>query len=287
MKIGVMAESFRTDFKTAAAIAKQLGASGMQSYASSFGADGIMGYCDGDLSKKTVAENEIKEVRSIMSDAGLCFSAICGDFGCAMYYTKNRAEIDREKRVMEVADKLGTKIVTTHIGVIPGYECEQYDSMMKVYGELARFAESAGCVFAIETGPEKSPLLKAFLDKIDSKGCGVNLDPANLVMCAGENPIEAVKNLKDYIVHTHAKDGIQHRPFDTRALYAPQYYNVEPATGKLISEMPLGEGNVPWDGYMAALKEIGFDGFLTIEREVGDDPKRDIEKAVDFLKKYL
>ena len=287
MKIGVMAESFRTDFKSAVKIAKQLGADGMQAYASSFGADGIMGYCDGDLSKKTVAENEIKEVRSIMSDAGLCFSAICGDFGCAMYYTKNRAEIDREKRVIEVAEKLGTKIVTTHIGVIPDYECGQYDSMILVYGELARFAESAGCKFAIETGPEKSPLLKAFLDNVNSKGCAVNLDPANLVMCAGENPVEAVKNLKDYIVHTHAKDGIRNRPVDTRALYAPQYYDLPPEDWSAISEMPLGDGNVPWDGYIAALKETGFDGFLTIEREVGENPKGDIEKAVTFLKKYL
>ena len=287
MKIGVMAESFRTDFKSAVAVAKQLGANGMQAYASSFGADGILGYCNGDASKKTVAENEIKEVLSIIGDAGLCFSAICGDFGCDMYYTKNIAEIDREKRVIEIAAKLGTKIVTTHIGVVPDYECKQYDSMFEVYGSLARFAESAGCVFAVETGPEKSPLLKSFLDRVASKGAGVNLDPANLVMCAGEDPIEAVKNLKDYIVHTHAKDGVQHRPFDTRALYAPKHYDLEPAPWDLISEVPLGDGNVPWDGYIAALKEIGYDGFLTIEREVGDDPKADIEKAVKFLHKYI
>lgn len=287
MKIGVMAESFRTDFKSAVNIAKQLGANGMQAYASSFGADGIMGYCDGDLSKKQVAENEIKEVRAIIGDAGLCFSAICGDFGCEMYYTKDSKLIDREKRVIEVAAQLGTDIVTTHIGVIPDYACEQYDSMFEVYSSLAEFAGKGNCKFAIETGPEKSPLLKAFLDKVNSKGSAVNLDPANLVMCAGENPVEAVKNLKDYIVHTHAKDGIQHRPFDTRALYAPKYYGLEPAPWDIISEMPLGDGNVPWDGYMTALKEIGYDGFLTIEREVGENPKADIEKAVSFLKKYI
>ena len=53
------------------------------------------------------------------------------------------------------------------------------------------------------------------------------------------------------------------------------------------AEVPLGEGQVPWDNYIAALREIGFDGFLTIERECGDDPARDIQLAIDFLKKYV
>jgi sugar phosphate isomerase/epimerase len=54
-----------------------------------------------------------------------------------------------------------------------------------------------------------------------------------------------------------------------------------------FKEVPLGEGEVDWDNYLKALKEIGFDGFLTIERETGDDPCADIVKAVDFLRKKL
>ena len=53
------------------------------------------------------------------------------------------------------------------------------------------------------------------------------------------------------------------------------------------AEVPLGEGQVPWDNYIAALREIGFDGFLTIEREVGDNPVADIRKAAEFLKAYI
>jgi sugar phosphate isomerase/epimerase len=51
-----------------------------------------------------------------------------------------------------------------------------------------------------------------------------------------------------------------------------------------FKELPLGEGDVDFDGYLAALREVGFDGFLTIERECGDDPVRDIRLAVDFLR---
>jgi sugar phosphate isomerase/epimerase len=52
-------------------------------------------------------------------------------------------------------------------------------------------------------------------------------------------------------------------------------------------EVPLGEGQVDWDKYLMALRDIGYDGFLTIERETGDDPEKDIVMAVDFLKSKI
>ena len=58
-------------------------------------------------------------------------------------------------------------------------------------------------------------------------------------------------------------------------------------TGSSFKEVPLGEGSVKWDEYLAALNDIGYKGFLTIEREVGDDPEKDIGNAVSFLKGYM
>ncbi len=277
MKIGAMIESFRLDFKEAAAAAKKIGADGVQVYAS--------GIVHADMS-----DAEIANVRAILAGEGLAVSALCGDFGCKMFYRPEtcRDLIEREKRVMLVAQKLGTNIVTTHIGVVPDDEnCEQYESMHRVCKELADFADSVGGRFAVETGPEKAAVLKKFLDSLSSRGVSVNLDPANLVMCAGDDPVKAVGILKDYIVHTHAKDGIQNYYVDTRRLYAAEYYGLEPASWDSIREVPLGEGGVDWPAYIAALKSIGYDGYLTIERECGDDPSADIRAAASFLKKLL
>ena len=142
--------------------------------------------------------------------------------------------------------------------------------MHKVCYELAEFAKSIDGHFAVETGPEASLILKDFLDSLGSDGVSVNLDPANLVMCAGDDPVQAVYNLKDYIVHTHAKDGIQLKAFDTRTFYAPTFFGLEkiPSAG-LFKEVPLNQGGVCWDKYLAALREIGYEGYLTIERECG------------------
>jgi sugar phosphate isomerase/epimerase len=141
--------------------------------------------------------------------------------------------------------------------------------------------------YAIETGPEKAVILKDFLDTLNGAGMGVNFDPANLVMCAGDNPVSAVHTLKDYIVHTHAKDGIQLKPYDTRRIYAAKYYGLPPADETTYQEVALGEGKVDWQNYLTALKDIGYNGFLTVERECGADPAKDILTAVTFLKLFI
>lgn len=157
--------------------------------------------------------------------------------------------------------------------------------MHRVCFELAEFAKSIGGHFAVETGPERATLLKSFLDSLGSDGVAVNLDPANLAMCACDDPTAAVYTLKDYIVHTHAKDGRNIKPFDTKALYSPRYYGLPAVKGKgiLFEELPLGEGAVNWDTYLAALRDIGFDGYLTVERECGNQPHVDIAEAIRFL----
>jgi len=276
MKIGVISNSFRTDFRTAVKKAAKLGADGIQTYAG------------GEAIPFDASAAKIRETKAIMEDAGLVFSAVCGDFGNVMYYEKIRELIDREKRILEIAKELGTNIVTTHIGVVPETEnCVQYESMHEVCYELSEYAKSMGGHFAVETGPERAELLKRFLSSLGSDGVAVNLDPANLAMCAGDDPVGAVYTLKDYIVHTHAKDGVQLKPFDTKALYSPRYYGIPAVKGRgiLYDELPLGEGSVDWSAYLSALRDIGYDGYLTIERECGDTPAKDIAEAVKFLDK--
>ena len=284
MKIGVIIDSFRRDFATSVKMAKEVGADGIQ-----IGARFLIGDGDKMVGHATEAKQvSISEAKKIIDDAGIKVSAICGDFGCDMYYTRDRKLIDTEKRLLDMAKELGTNIVTTHIGVVPETEnCIQYESMHEVCYELAEYAKANGGHFAVETGPEKSELLKKFLDSLGSDGVAVNLDPANLVMCAGDDPVVAVHNLKDYIVHTHAKDGIMLKKCDTRALYSPRYYGFAKLKGsEHYRERPLGEGGVNFDTYLPALREIGFDGYLTIERECGDTPSEDIAKAVKFLDAY-
>lgn len=274
--IGVIIDSFRTDIVSAVKKAAEVGAQGIQVYSTY-----------GEMAPENMTAAKRREFAALVDDNGLKISALCGDLGGGFTdREKNPERIRRSKLILELAKELGTDIVTTHIGVVPSYpQAEQYKIMQEACFELSAYADGLNAHFAVETGPETSLILKGFLDSLNSRGVAVNLDPANLVMVAGDDPVQAVYNLKDYIVHTHAKDGRMLLADNAEAVYSESEEPV--VTAKSYIELPLGEGDVPWPAYLAALEDIGFKGFLTIEREVGDDPEKDIRKAVAFLRDLI
>jgi sugar phosphate isomerase/epimerase len=107
-------------------------------------------------------------------------------------------------------------------------------------------------------------------------------------MVTGDDPVAAARLLGPHIVHTHAKDGRQLRKCDAAEVYGAfaegGFAALEARMGRLFEEVPLGQGAVDWDGYLAALEAAGYRGYLTIEREVGRDPSADIAAAVRFLR---
>ncbi len=273
--IGVIIESFCTDTLSAIKKAAAMGAAGIQMYATS-----------GEHAPENMNAEARKELLDTVKSNGLCFSAICGDLGKGFgNKEQNPALIEKSKRILDLAKDLGTDIVTTHIGVVPSDKNhERYKVMQDACRELAEYADSIGSHFAVETGPETSAVLKEFLDSLNSRGVGVNLDPANLVMVTGDDPVKAVYNLRDYIVHTHAKDGVMLVKGVPEYIYGVVHpIPAEISAQRYFEEVPLGSGSVPFREYLKALEDIGYKGFLTIEREVGDTPEKDIKTAFDYL----
>lgn len=284
MKIGVIAELLRKPLAEDIAFAAEIGVQGVQ-LCVNHGEDGI------NLAQATDAE--LAELDALVRKNGLVISAICGDCGESFQLESTwQGRVELMKKIFDAASKLGVKVVTTHIGCVP--DCPDdpiYKTTVKSVRAAADYAYSKGCVFAIETGPELADVLKSFILDVNSKGLGVNLDPANLRGVSCEDPVYAVETLAPYIVHTHAKDSI-----NTHVGSAAKFYGLPNPDGTArnitarasgFKEVPLGTGMVPWDAYLAALKKIGFDGFLTIERECGENPVGDIKMAVGFLKDKL
>lgn len=280
-KIGIMTESFRLPIEESLKKAQAMGVDGVQLNAASQ-----------ELPVDTITPERVRDIRKMVEDHGLVVSAVCGDFGGHGFARAedHPARIERSKRVVDLALELGCNIVTTHIGVVPAdTKVPRFAVIREACNQLASYAHNSGAYFAIETGPETAVVLKALLDSLDTKGVGVNMDPANLVMVTGDDPAKAVHTLKDYIVHTHAKDGVMVQKSDPETVYN---FFAEGGIGDLrlgdyFSEVPLGQGHVDFDAYTKALTDIGYSGFLTVEREVGATPEDDIRLAVDFLRKYL
>ena len=275
--IGAMVDSFRQETRAAIKTAAEIGVQGLQMYATT-----------GENSPENLVGQKRKDLLQYVKDNGLQFSAICGDLGKAFIYPeRNVMLIEKSKRIMDLAKELESDVVTTHIGVIPADKtCDRYKIMQAAAYELAQYADSVGAHFAIETGPEVAVTLKAFLDDLGSTGVAVNLDPANFAMVTKDDPVQAVYTLQKYIVHTHAKDGVNLKPCNPEDIYSEMDHGAwdqEPA----FKEMPLGQGAVDFPKYLKALEEIGYKGFLTIEREVGGNPAADIKLAADYLRDVI
>ena len=259
MKIGVIPDSFQVPFKEAVLLARDLGVEGLQPYVTR-----------GELAPENLTKEDRADVLKFVRDNGLVFSALCADFG--LHFNErgtNEEGIRRTMAMMDLARDLDTNVITTHIGRVPEDEnCEDYANMVATIERLGQYGDSIGVVFATETGPEPALPLRRMLEKANTHSAKVNLDPANLFMCAGENPVNSVRVLRDYIAHTHAKDG-QMNPDGS------------------YTEYRLGDGGVPFFHYISTLKEVGYDGFLTIEREAGATRMDDIRHAVELLRGIL
>jgi len=255
LKIGVLIDSLRLGVREGIRRAAELGFDGFQVYVTG-----------GELAPEAMTRSARREFRTLVTDSGLELSALCVELGGYTDEASVDERVERTRRMLDLGVDLGARVHTAHIGRIPD------DPAAKARRTLAAALEAIGtyaaeheCCFACETGPEDTPLMRDFLAALACEGLKVNYDPANLVM-KGYDVVRGVYALAPLIVHTHAKDGIR-RPDGSR------------------QEVPVGKGQVPWESYVAALREVGYEGFFTIERESGDDPVADAIAAKRFLER--
>lgn len=281
MKIGMIVEMLRQPLREALKTAAEMGVTGVQIYA-------VYGT---DHNLMEMSDEEVRDLKKYCDSLGLTVSAVCCDLGGHGFADAagNPDRIAKTKKIIDKAALLDTHVLTTHIGVVPSDPSNpRYPVMVEAMRECGEYALAHDMVMAIETGPEPAKTLKRFLGDINCKGCGINLDPANLAMVCKDDPAQAVLTLAGHIVHTHAKDGVNLRDCDPEVVYGAfadgGFEKMVEEGGAFFQEVPLGTGDVDWEAYLGALKKIGYDGYLTIEREVGADPKADIAMAIEFLK---
>ena len=259
LKVGAFLSSFRLDLKNALAKAQEIGLAGIQ-----------LSSLPPEINVEDISAKKAAEIIRLFKDHNLVISAVCGDIGGFALDDEREAgiRVERTRRIMDNTRRLGVAIVQTHIGCIPeDFNDKKVVIMRKCLEKIGQYGRKIGVVLATETGPEPASTMKRFLDTIRIPSIKVNYDPANLVM-NGFDCIGGVAELKDYIVHTHAKDGRKEKDAQGR------------------KEQPLGQGEVNFQRYIAALDTIGYQGFYVIEREVGETPAKDIAEAKRFLSQF-
>lgn len=256
------------------------------------GAEGVQMYAVDELHPDTITSEGIEEVKRLAADCGQTITALCGELGGHGFAeeAENAAKIIYMKKALDLAKKLGTDVVTTHIGVIPQDKSHpRYAVMLAACRAVGQYAQSLGASVAIETGPETIATLCEFIHDCGG-GISINYDPANLAGSRRDDEVQGVYTGAEFIVHTHAKDSHHLKAADAETQFEVFAKGGIEASHALRTseEMPLGQGDVRWPAYLAALKDIGYTGHLTIEREIkGPATRDDIAHGVRFLRQMM
>lgn len=207
----------------------------------------------------------------IRNDFGLEISGFCAQLTGKDQFGNFAGTDDLDERIRKTQESLRlavdmeSPIVTTHVGPVPeDRNSPVYKQYVDCVRQVADVAEECGGIFAMEVGQESGEVLMGLIEDVGSPAVKVNFDPTNMLPYGTP---EGVHLLKDYIVHSHAKD-----------------HKFDPVTKQLgKKDVPLGQGDVPWAEFFEAMAEIGYDGWYAIEDESGDNIEESIKQGFKFL----
>ena len=204
--------------------------------------------------------------------------------------------IEHLKKVILAANHLEVEVVGTFIGRDMNKNVE---GNLKLYEQIwpgiIQFAEEHKVNIAIENCPMQYPehstwpggtnlayspsIWRKMFEIIPSRNLGLNYDPSHFYWL-GIDYVKAVREFKDRIFHTHAKDTkIEKEVLKDAGILGYLWH---------VDRLP-GLGDIDWQKYIVALHEISYTGAVSIEHE-DRNWESSVEKKKEgllFSKKYL
>jgi sugar phosphate isomerase/epimerase len=220
---------------------------------------------------------QVGAFRAALADAGVRVSAIGSPIGKIPVAAPLAPEVERMRRVADVACELGTAIVRVFSFFIPASESPERhrDQVIDRMGALTSVAEERGLVLAHENEKEiygDTPARCAdLITAVGSPALRATFDPANFVQCGIRPFSDAYGLLRPYLVYLQVKDALA-------------------ATGEVV---PAGRGNGQLRETLGALRDSGFAGFMSLEPHLaqagryggfsGPEGFRQASQALKFL----
>jgi sugar phosphate isomerase/epimerase len=192
---------------------------------------------------------QVAAFRAALADAGVRVSAIGSPIGKIPVAAPLAPELERMRRVADVACELGSTIVRVFSFFIPAGEPPERhrDQVIDRMGALTRVAEERGLVLAHENEKEiygDTPARCAdLITTMGSPALRATFDPANFVQCDVRPFSDAYGLLRPHLVYLQVKDALV-------------------ATGEVV---PAGQGDGQLRETLGALRDSGFAGFMSLE----------------------
>jgi sugar phosphate isomerase/epimerase len=213
---------------------------------------------------------EIPAVKQQVADAGLQIAvySIGNDF-----FQPDAAAREKEladlKHGVDVANALGVDLVRVFSGSYrEGYSLDDgLGWIVDGLGMGADYAQQHGVTLALENHglmAGRSHQVKDILRRVNSPALRANLDTGNFLL-VGQDPVEAAREIADYVALVHLKDFRQATAADTVHVY-------KGLDGSTFTGTVAGEGLVDLKAIVSVLRGVGYAGWLSLEYEGGADP---------------
>jgi sugar phosphate isomerase/epimerase len=194
-------------------------------------------------------DTQVARVRRELADAGVRVSAIGSPIGKIGIDAAIEPELERLRRVADVASELGATLVRVFSFFIPQAEDPQL-YRIRVMDRMAAFAaiaEERGLVLAHENEKEiygdRPERCADIIATVSSPALRATFDAANFVQCGVAPHSGAYELLRPYLAYVQVKDALA-------------------ATGEVV---PAGQGDGQVRETLAALRDSGFEGYLSLE----------------------
>jgi len=173
----------------------------------------------------------------------------CLTSGCCLKQEEN-AEFNHEEivRYIRLAAKMGTPYVRVLADCEPHPTGDVNDAkILAALCRLAPIAEASGVTLLVETNGVYTDTVRLcrLLDSVASDAVAALWDVHHPYRYGGEQPGKTVQNLGAYIKYVHIKDSVC-------------------LEGKTRYRM-MGDGDLPIDDMMLALRSINYDGYVSLE----------------------
>ena len=192
---------------------------------------------------------QLAAFRAALDEAGVRVSAIGSPLGKIAVGAPLRPELERMRRVADIARELGVTIVRVFSFFVPaGEPPERYrHQVIDRMGALTEIAEDHGLVLAHENEKEIygdiPDRCADLIGTVNSPALRATFDPANFVQCGVRPFSDAYRLLRPYLVYLQVKDALA-------------------ATGEVV---PAGQGDGQLRETLGALRDSGFAGFMSLE----------------------
>jgi len=160
--------------------------------------------------------------------------------------------VERLQEIFQQTKQLSSDLVTVHLGsYVPG--SSRQEALERVVGalrEVCKLAESLRIRICVENFTtchgetdmaEKTEDFVFLFEKVNSPAIGLNLDTGHANVAG--NLFELVKLFGPRVYNTHLHD----------------------TDGLTDGHLPPGEGTIPWDKFLSALRDVSYTGLLNFE----------------------